>query len=132
MRSKAPLVMMEMLVMLLVFALAAGLCVKAFVWSRNETEANFRMDRAVLAAENTAQIIKSAAGDFEEAAGLLSGDSDGDTLTYTIELENGNLEITAEIIKMDQYLGTAEIVVLDQGKEVFALETSWQEVSSFE
>lgn len=31
MRSKAPLVMMEQMVMLLVFALAAALCLQAFV-----------------------------------------------------------------------------------------------------
>ena len=33
MRSKAPLVMMEQMVMLLVFALAAALCLQAFVRS---------------------------------------------------------------------------------------------------
>ena len=33
MRSKAPLVMMEQMVMLLVFALAAALCLQAFVKS---------------------------------------------------------------------------------------------------
>ena len=40
MRSKAPLVLMEQLVMVLVFALAAALCVQVFVLS-DQTSRNY-------------------------------------------------------------------------------------------
>ena len=44
MRSKAPLVMMEQMVMLLVFALAAALCLQAFV--RSDAQSKHKIGRA--------------------------------------------------------------------------------------
>ena len=84
MRSKAPLVMIEMLVMILVFALAAALCVRAFVWSSSETQANYERDKAVIFAENAAQVLKACAGDYEEAAYILGCDADGNSLIHNI------------------------------------------------
>ena len=46
MRSKAPLVLMEQAVMVLVFALAAALCLRAFVWSDQLSRQNEARDRA--------------------------------------------------------------------------------------
>ncbi|MCI9425675.1 MAG: hypothetical protein HFF30_08945, partial [Flavonifractor sp.] len=51
MRSKAPLVMMEQMVMLLVFALAAALCLQAFVRSDAQSKHSEARDRAVLQAQ---------------------------------------------------------------------------------
>ena len=47
MRSKAPLVMMEQMVMLLVFALAAALCLQAFVQSDLLSKDIASRDRAI-------------------------------------------------------------------------------------
>lgn len=58
MRSKAPLVLMEQLVMLLVFALAAALCVQAFALSERTSARNAARDRAVLEAQNAAEALK--------------------------------------------------------------------------
>ena len=54
MRSKAPLALMEQLVMVLVFALAAALCVQVFVLSYQTSRRNEARDRAVLEAQNAA------------------------------------------------------------------------------
>ena len=48
MRSKAPLMMIEQMVMLLVFALAAVLCLQAFTLSQNISQQNVYRDRAVI------------------------------------------------------------------------------------
>ena len=67
MKSKAPLALMEQIVMLLVFALAAALCLQAFVKSdqislRSQTRSN-----AALAAQNTAEMIRYSGGSMEHA-----------------------------------------------------------------
>ena len=63
MRSKAPLVLMEQLVMVLVFALAAALCVQVFVLS-DQTSRNYAArDRAAVAAQNAAEQLKGCGGD---------------------------------------------------------------------
>ena len=48
MKSKAPLMLMEQMVMLLVFALAAALCLQAFVKADEISKQAEARDRAVL------------------------------------------------------------------------------------
>ena len=59
MKSKAPLVMMEQIVMVLVFALAAALCLQTFVLSGNISERTEEVNRAAIEAQNVAEELKS-------------------------------------------------------------------------
>ena len=59
MRNKAPLALMEQLVMLLVFALAAALCLQVFVLSDQLSRRCEERDRVVVVAQNAAEIMKS-------------------------------------------------------------------------
>lgn len=67
MRGKAPLALMEQLVMVLVFALAAALCVQAFAVSDRISETAAARDRAVQLAQSAAEIMKSRGGDMAQA-----------------------------------------------------------------
>ena len=64
MRSKAPLVLMEQIVMVLVFALTAALCLRMFVLSGQLSRKYAATDRAVTEAQNAAEWLKQ--GRFEE------------------------------------------------------------------
>lgn len=68
MRSKAPLAMMEQMVMLLVFALAAALCLQAFVKSDQMSKGMEARDQALLLCQNVAEAVRSNGGDAGEAA----------------------------------------------------------------
>ena len=59
MKSKAPLFLMEQLVMVLVFALAAALCLNVFVQAQQISDAAARQDEAVLIAQNAAELLKA-------------------------------------------------------------------------
>ena len=59
MRSKAPLVLMEQMVMLLVFALAAALCMQAFVKSDQLSQQIVDRDQAVSLCQNAAEAIRA-------------------------------------------------------------------------
>ena len=54
MRSKTPLALMEQVIMVLVFALAAALCLQVFLVSGQMSEKNRDTDNAVLLAQNAA------------------------------------------------------------------------------
>lgn len=80
MKSKAPLALMEQLVMVLVFALAAALCLQVFVLADRTSRRSENRDRAVPAVQNAAETLKGVGqtgGDMgytlEEAAHLLGG-----------------------------------------------------------
>ena len=70
MKSKAPLLLMEQMVMLLVFALAAAICLQAFVKSDGLSGDSEDRDRAVTLCQNAAETIRWFGGDIvsEEAA----------------------------------------------------------------
>lgn len=67
MKSRAPLALMEQMVMLLVFALAAALCLQAFVKSDQISLKSEARSSAALAAQNTAEIIRHSGGTLEHA-----------------------------------------------------------------
>ena len=77
MKSRAPLALMEQMVMLLVFALAAALCLQAFVRSDNISRQSEARDRAAMLVQSAAEAIQSYGGDacdaFAGAAELLGG-----------------------------------------------------------
>jgi len=64
MKSKAPLVMMEQIVMVLVFALAAALCLQTYVLSGVISKRTEAKNRAVVEAQNVAETMKN--GGFNE------------------------------------------------------------------
>lgn len=145
MRSNAPLALMEQLVMLLVFALAAALCLQAFLWADSHSRENAARDRACLEAQNAAEVLKHADGgdtaDKLNAAaevlggsleqGLLCVDYDAD---WTPVPSDGVYRLTAQGIPSGTPgLGLAEVQVTTGGNVgedltvLFRLEVAWQE-----
>ncbi len=71
MKSKAPLLLMEQMVMLLVFALAAALCLQAFVKSDGLSGDSEDRDRAAARCQNAAEAVRHSRGDLKKTAELL-------------------------------------------------------------
>lgn len=67
MRSKAPLALMEQMVMILVFALAAALCLQAFVKSDEQSRLIENRDRAVTLCQSVAETLRHFGGDMADA-----------------------------------------------------------------
>ena len=59
MKSKAPLMLMEQMVMLLVFAIAAALCLQGFVKSSDISKLSRARDMAVIEAQNAAEAVRN-------------------------------------------------------------------------
>ena len=140
MKSKAPLTMMEQMVMLLVFALAAALCLQAFVKSDEMSRNMEARDQAVTLCQSAAEAIRHSGGDFEKAAEILGAnvyDQDSlmidykedwtpadNTMRYTLGANREESGVSG--------LGKAEVWVRDEANDVelFRIETAWQEVSA--
>ena len=136
MRNKAPLALMEQLVMILVFALAAVLCLQVFVVSDRLSRESEARDRAVTAAQNAAETLKSCAGDFERAASIRGRLENENWILDYDENWQPTEENAAYYVKVTpgdsghELLGTAEITVHQEGKResIFTLPVAWQEV----
>lgn len=114
MKSKASLFLMEQLVMVLVFALAAALCLGVFVRANEISSETARRDEAVIIAQNAAQMLK-VTGDPELTRQRV------DSGEFMLEIQKENYEVPG--------LCQAKIVVLYENREVFSLRTGWQEVA---
>lgn len=124
MKSKAPLALMEQLVMILVFALAAALCLRAFAYSYNISSQDRIRDAAMLQVQNIAEEVK-ACGGLEEWIGK--------NPEYEIEKEIRETDYyikIKEIVNRNELLGTAEITAFaNDGAELFGITAAWQEVA---
>ena len=125
MRSKAPLVIIEQLVMLLVFALSAAICVQVFSLSDQLSVKYEAEDQAVLKAECMAEEIKvSGLSDNK----IVYFDSDWKELSVQ---EGAGATYKAEAVPAESgspLLGRATITVYGQkGQTLCVLPVAWQE-----
>lgn len=152
MKSKAPLLLMEQMVMLVVFALAAALCVQAFVRSDASSARNEARDEAVVLCQNAAEAIRHS-GNFNEVAeklGLEFGqgstmfryyDENWEPLPFSEgpipgggegydPAQEGVYRLTIQaVLDVPPGLGKASVCVSEaEGEALFEIEVAWQEV----
>ena len=135
MRNKAPLTMMEQVIMLLVFALAAALCLQAFAAADSQSKAMAARDRAAMEAQTAAELLKHTGGDYAQAAELLGGyTNDGQLILYfdqnwtKADAPEIAYVVTAAPADCSQpMLAQTTIIVTDaDGAPLFSLPVSWQ------
>ena len=126
MRNKAPLALLEQILMLLIFALAAVICLRVFLWSDDTSRHSARRDEALIHAQTVAETVKAHGGDFTAAAAALHGTVEDGALVVAQK----EYTLRAEKEAPAPYLGRAEIVVEAEGEVLFTLPIAWQEVGS--
>lgn len=124
MRSRAPLALIELVVMLLVLAIAAALCLQAFVWADSASAWNHRRTDAMMYAQNAAQMLKYCGGDFTKAAQLHGGHWNGQQWT----LEKDGFALCVEPIpSQSAYLGMAQVKAAWEETVLATISVCWQE-----
>lgn len=139
MKNKTPLPLMEQLIMILVFALSAALCLQDFALADHLSRQQKSREKAVVIAQNIAETLKAFSGDyasaFEQTGGVWDGSDwniyydesgrplpsveDSVFLTQVTPLESGN-----------PLLGSAHIHVHYDQEILFEITISWQEVNT--
>ena len=143
MKSKAPLSLMEQMVMILVFALAAALCLQAFVKSDSISSRSDARDRAVVLCQSTAEALRHT-DQAEDALHLVNPSApvfyEGSQaeIHYNADwslCENREYtyRLAVQPAETDQP-GLAKALVQvwqsGQAQPLFQLEVAWQEVTS--
>lgn len=123
--------------MVLVFALAAALCLQAFVKSENMSRWSEQRDQALLHAQNAMEVVRSCCGDMNAAAELLGAQyPSGDKLMIDYDadwnLADGTMRYTLGAVRLYSSvdgLGVAEIWVRDEleDRELVRMDIAWQE-----
>ena len=143
MRNKSRLVLIEHMIMLLVFALAASVCVRIFVGAEQLSGRYEATDRAVVAAQNAAELMKKKGIEafVAETEAVPTGENrwvvyyDKDWNRTEEALKKYSLEITYKS-EASGYIWRAELTVsAEDGEELFRLPVAGQktaEVTAYE
>ena len=131
MRSKTPLVLMEQMVMVLIFAVAAAICLRVFVLTDERSRRYEEVDEAVITAQSAAERLKHDADAYlEEISAVCDGN------VWTAQLDK-NWEATAEnavyrlVVAYEEsdspYLWRASVRICTvEGEELFSLPVAGQ------
>ncbi len=110
MKNRATLILMEQLLMILVFAVTAAMCLGIFAEAQQLSGQTARREEAAFLAQNGAELLKS--GVSPDRMALPEG--------YSLQLQKMEGSISG--------LAVGIITVFWQEEPVFSLETGWQEV----
>ena len=119
MRNKTSLVLMEQLVMVLVFALAAAICLQIFVLSDRLSKEQEVKAHAAFLAQNAAEWIKNQGS--EGLRSLEGAEWQPEDASYKVIVQEETTDISG--------LVRARIAVSDGAKILFEIPVAWQEVT---
>lgn len=87
--SKSGLFLMELVLAIVLFAIASGVCVQLFITAHRLSHSSSDVTRAVAAAQNAAECFHSTGGDGEDMAQILGGIAEGSIVFVRFD-ENWN------------------------------------------
>ena len=123
-RSKAPLALMEQIILILVFALAAAVCLQAFVYSDTLSRQGELRDKAVVRAQEMAEYCKAEKGNLDKVGLALKAERSSDGLVLACPDDGINVILRVE--QTDSYIVKARISVTDkEGKEIYSIPVAW-------
>jgi len=137
-RNKAPLALIELLIMLLVFAIGSAWCMQAFSSAKHQALYSNKQDLAVLQAQNAVELLKHYDGNFLSAAKHMGGSADDFSWhinydsNWNITASKDIYRLQAEKQKSDSPIyGKAIISVYDCNETLLcSLPAAWQEVDT--
>jgi len=128
MASGSGLFLIELMIGIMIFAIAAAVCLKIFVTADQTAMESRELNRAVITAQNSAEIFKAAGGDLEETARLHGEGFTGDNV-FTLLTTDYIVEITKDSIRRNGLIeGTVTVSALS-GYLIFEIPISVLEVA---
>ena len=122
--SKTPLFLMEIVIMLLVFAISGSISLKVFVEGKNISKESYNLDKACREAEKAAEYWQYTKGDIEETAKLLHAQKNGSEMEVIYD-EHWEISDEVEVftLSMETDDTTVEITINHLDKEIFNITT---------
>lgn len=124
-KSKAPLALMEQLIMILVFAVAAAVCMQAFVYSDHVSRESEQRDLALTMAQEVIENCKAENGDLDAVCQNIRANRTENGLLYPHAKED--IQVELQITESTDYLESATVIAKnDAGEELCLIRTAWQ------
>ena len=136
MNRKSVLHLMELLIMVLVFAIAASVCVQCFAYAHRLSKEQEKKTAAILMVQNAAELLKGASGDFSAIESQLGGS--GTEQVWQVPMDQNwdavpKLEQATYLLLIEKtsatapYLGMASMQLQCRGETLVEITVAWQE-----
>ena len=133
MKNKTSLALMEQAIMILVFALAAALCLQAFVWADTTSARNTDRAQALTQVQTAAELLKHYAGDQDAVSQALVGSAQAvyyDEQWNPVPGDGARKLVITPLNGQPPFLGSADVAITDSSGQILAqLQICWQEVA---
>ena len=135
MKKKAFLPLLEQIIMIGFFAAVATICLQGIALANRISNEQAITDRAVLAAQNIAETLKSTQGDTVSAAVVLSGSAENGSLIVFYDVlgnpvsneDSQGFKGIAEITEgSNPLLGSASVQIIYKDEVIYSLTVGWQ------
>lgn len=124
-RSKAPLALMEQIIMILVFALTAAVCMQAFVYSSSLSKQGENKNIAAGYAQEVAEYCKTEKGNIDLICQQLSGKRTEDG--FTVSYKEDEMNVYVQMVESPTVLQKAKVTVKSNDAiEYYSMEIAWQ------
>mgnify|MGYP005779263153 CR=1 FL=1 len=123
-RTKTGLFMMEMILVILLFAVSAAVCMRIFGAADRAERRSSDISSAVMAAETAAEAYKARKGDLAQTAALTGGTASADTLVACYDESWRQCARGKErfVLRLEQRAAlAADIRVCEGDTELFAI-----------
>jgi type II secretory pathway pseudopilin PulG len=137
--SASGMFLIELLLAIMIFAIASAICMKVFVLSHQIAAGSNDLNHAVVAAQSGAECFKASSGDLSETANLLGGnygaESDTVALYFDAAWKHAGSSSYDYILEIKQFsnqdgLIDGEVTVSDiSGDLIFSIPVSVLEVA---
>lgn len=128
-KSKSRLFLIEMIVIILFFSIAAAVCINMFTQAKIVSGKSTELTMALLSAQQAAETFKSSGGDKEATGQRLGAQIEGENLivTYNSDWEQTDTQpaYTMRIAcSQDGGLKTADILIQGGQEEIYRVQTA--------
>ena len=126
MRNRAFLPLIEILLTIAVFAIAAAICLQGFGRANDISKKRSELDAAVLFAQDTCEVLKHSRGDLSLAAELTGGTVTDDGIVIHRRADGDEAELTATVTVTEDGIGRATVSISTPERTVYELAAAWQ------
>lgn len=123
-RQSGSLMLIELLLAIMFFAVCAAICLQIFVTARNAGERSSQLNNAVIQAQNAAECWKASGGSMTETAALLDAELTDSVLSLGFDEGWQPAETQSATFRLTMTpaaIGEADISVASAHGEIFSI-----------
>ena len=135
MKNKTLLPLLELLCMIVIFAISSAFCLRGFIIANTISAKQYALDSSVIIVQNTAETLKASKGDFSAINSIYAGNISDNLFTVyfdknfsvTTDKSTAKHTLLVRINNNNDWICSATITMYNSNNIIFSIDTGWQE-----